>query len=393
MQLSSKKLVEVRYNTDMLSDSIPPATLVTTKADLRTLASTLSQQPLIAVDTEANSLFAYKERVCLIQFSIPSSDYLVDPLAIDDLSPLGVIFQDPTIEKIFHAAEYDIIILQHDYNFIFERLFDTMVAARILGWKSVGLSAILKTYFDVNVNKKYQRADWGRRPIQTEMLSYAQLDTHYLIPLREKMKAQLKARNRWELAKEDFKRACLVHQNNHQNKRIDPWRINGVRDLTDQQVAILHELCKFRDQKAQELDRPLFKVISDKCLVNIAIVSPGTMKELERISCISTKQVNWIGKGLLTAVKRGLHKNPPSRPSRERRNFDYLERVDTLRAWRKATAIDYEVESDIVLPKDLLLTLAEKNPQNQNEMEKLLQTVPWRVEQYGDEIFNLLKAS
>jgi len=133
MQLSSKKLVEVRYNTDMRSDSIPPATLVTTQADLRTLVRNLSQQPLIAVDTEANSLFAYKERVCLIQFSIPGSDYLVDPLAIADLSPFGGIFKDTNIEKIFHAAEYDIIVLQHDFNFVFERLFDTMVAARILG--------------------------------------------------------------------------------------------------------------------------------------------------------------------------------------------------------------------------------------------------------------------
>jgi len=243
------------------------------------------------------------------------------------------------------------------------------------------------------VNKKYQRADWGRRPIQSEMLAYAQQDTHYLIPLREKLKTQLKARNRWELAKEDFRRACLVVHNNHQNKRMDPWRINGARDLTTRQVAVLHELCKFRDQKAQELDRPLFKVISDKCLVNIASKSPGNMKELDRVSGISNKQVRWIGSGLLSAVQRGLRKSPPPRPPRKRRKVDYLDRVDTLRAWRKATAIDYEVESDIVLPKDLLLTLAEKNPQNQNEMERILHTVPWRIEQYGDEIFDLLKAS
>ena len=215
----------------MSLNHLPDPILVRTQRDLHELIATLTKQRVIAVDTEANSLFAYKERVCLIQFSVPDNDYLVDPLEIGDISPLGAIFSSPKIEKIFHAAEYDIIVLKQDFQFEFQKLFDTMLAARILGWKSFGLSSILKSEFGISVNKKYQRANWGRRPIPTEMLAYAQVDTHYLIPLRERMKSELVSVNRWDLAQEDFHRLCHVSPNQDSKKGVDPWRINGARDL------------------------------------------------------------------------------------------------------------------------------------------------------------------
>ena len=165
------------------------------------------KNPVVAVDTESNSLYAYQERVCLIQFSIPNQDYLVDPLALEDLSALAPLFNSSKIEKIFHAAEYDIIMLDQDFGFDFENLFDTMVAARILGWKAVGLGSILKDQFGIEVEKKYQRANWGKRPLSKDMLVYAQLDTHYLISLRERIKSDLENIGRWPLAKEDFQHA------------------------------------------------------------------------------------------------------------------------------------------------------------------------------------------
>jgi ribonuclease D len=144
---------------------------------------------------------------------------------------------------------------------------------------------------------------------------------------------------------------------------------------------------------ARNLDRPLFKVIGDKSLLRIAEMMPDTLGELERIHGVSRKQVRWIGKGLLSAVRRGSHKQPPPRPRVKRLSDSHLNRIDQLRRWRKRTARAMKVQSDIVLPKDLMLILASKNPQSKQELGKILRSVPWRFEKYGDEIFNLLRAS
>jgi len=393
MPSSLKKTCELDYNCPMHAKTLPEPILIKTQVELHQLTDHLSRQPCIAVDTEANSLYAYREQVCLIQFSIPGRDYLVDPLALDDLSALAPIFNHTRIEKIFHAAEYDLIILKRDFGFTFDTLFDTMVAARILGYKSIGLGSILKSQFGVHVNKKFQRANWGRRPLPEEMLTYAQLDTHYLIPLRNRLKSELESRNRWQIAQEDFRRLCDTDFKNHQQTTTSCWRINGVKDLSSQQVAVLHELCQYREQKAKDLDRPVFKVINDKSLVNIAAARPDTLNQLERIPGVSHKQVRWIGDELLTAVQQGLRKDPPPKPRQKRPSDQYLNRLDALRSWRKTTARRLKVQSDVVMPRDLLYTLVEANPKTPGEVEDILQSVPWRLEKFGEEIFYLLRAS
>jgi ribonuclease D len=376
----------------MSSQNIPDPTLVTKTSELQKLIQKLSRQPLVAVDTEANSLYAYQERVCLIQFSIPNLDYLVDPLSLDDLSPLSSIFANPEIEKIFHAAEYDLIMLKQDFSFDFAGIFDTMLAARILGWKSVGLSSILKSQFGVVVDKKYQRANWGLRPLPAAMQTYAQFDTHYLIPLRKRLKSELKEKGRWDLALEDFRRVSKVNSNHHKSAH-DCWRINGSRDLHPQQIAVLQELCHFRDQVAKASDRPLFKVISDTALIKISVANPRTIQELEQVSGISRKQVNWFGRGLIEAVQTGQKRNPPPFPQKPRLSDQHINRIEVLRRWRKVTARKLRVESDVILPKDVLYVLAEKNPKTKAEFGQLMLSVPWRLAQFGDEIFELLRAT
>ncbi|MGD2158908.1 MAG: ribonuclease D, partial [Anaerolineales bacterium] len=240
----------------MASKNLDDPTLITKRDELKRLAAKLSEQPIIAVDTESNSLYAYQEKVCLIQFSIPGEDYLVDPLALRELSALGSVFSSAAIEKVFHAAEYDLIVLQRDFGFSFVNLFDTMLAARILGWRAVGLSSILKNEFGVHVNKHFQRANWGQRPLPAKMLNYARLDTHYLIPLRQRQYEELKANNLWPLAEEDFQRATHVNTPAPNNDRASCWRINGAGDLPTKQLAILQELCRYRDRVAKSLNRP-----------------------------------------------------------------------------------------------------------------------------------------
>jgi ribonuclease D len=169
------------------------------------LCELLATQALVAVDTESDSLYSYFEKLCLVQFSTPDTDYIVDPLALS-LDPLASIFADARIEKVFHAAEYDILCLKREYHFTFANIFDTMIAARILGWKHVGLGNILQERFGVTLNKKMQRADWGRRPLTAEQLAYAHADTHYLLALRSLQKAELLQRGHWEEACEEFER-------------------------------------------------------------------------------------------------------------------------------------------------------------------------------------------
>jgi ribonuclease D len=363
---------------------------ITQQGALKKLVDILAEQRVIAVDTESNSLYAYKEQVCLIQFSTAEQDYLVDPLSLDDLSPLGRIFASTKIQKIFHAAEYDLICLKRDFNYKFNNLFDTMVAARILGRKVVGLGSMLEAEFNIQVDKRHQRANWGQRPLPDYLLDYARLDTHYLIGLRDMLAAQLEEKGLSPLAEEDFKRLCQVEAN-PENGKITCWRVNGVHKLSPQQAAVLLELCKYREDVAKQRNRPLFKVISDHTLHAIASNTPESIDELTELPGMTKHQVSRHGKALLQAVQRGLAAEPVHKPRHVRPTDEYLARAEALKQWRKLKAKELGVESDIIMPRDLLYDLANKNPLNAQELGECLQEIPYRYEQYGAEILGVLE--
>lgn len=367
-----------------------PLFFTTTPEQLKQLAARLEQQVLLGVDTESNSLHAFKERLCLVQFSSESEDAVIDPLAVQDLAPLAGVFANPDIEKIFHAAEYDLIVLTRDYHFPFASLFDTMMAARILGRKKVGLGNLLEEEFGIKVEKRYQRADWGERPLRSEMLDYARQDTHHLIALRNRLKAELVDRDRWELAKEDFARLPQLVRAEAQPVEADPWRIKGARDLTPQQAAILLELSDYRQARAAEADKPLFKIMGDSTLTAIAAAQPHAPAELKEIAGMTPGQVQRHSKGLLDAVKRGESAAPLKRPRRAPYDEAFVERLEKLRVWRKKAAEELEVESDVVLPRDLMHAVAQANPRNEKELAPILASVPWRKTRYGEEILKAL---
>lgn len=374
----------------MNTESLPNPILITRQPALKRMAERLSNEPILAVDTESNSLFAFQEQVCLIQFSTPKDDYLVDPLALGDLTALESVFADPEIEKVFHAAEYDLISLKRDYRFEFNNIFDTMVAARILGWEEIGLGSILKSEFDVELNKRYQRANWGRRPLPPEMLAYARLDTHYLIPLRYRLMAELKARERWPLAEEDFNRLRFVNGRDPQDLPEPCWRVRGAYDLNPQRATVLLELCRYRIQVAKSIDRPVFKVLGDRTLLAIAEALPRSLDELRALPELSEKQFQRNGHALWQAVERGLQAEPirPPRPPRPDENF--LARIEALRSWRKRTARQMQVKSDVILPRDVMHSIAAHDPTHHEELGDLMRQVPWRYERFGDQILATL---
>lgn len=366
------------------------ATLITRNTDLKSLSQHLASQPALAVDTESNSLYAYQEKVCLIQFSTTEADYLIDPLAIRDLSVLGPIFADPNILKVFHAAEYDLICLHRDYGFQFASLFDTMLATRILGRATLGLGAILEAEFGESVDKRQQRANWGQRPLPQYLLDYARMDTHYLISLKERLENDLKQKGRWELALEDFKRLCKINGKLQEEDPENNHTISGGRDLQPQQYAVLLQLSAYRDQAAKQMDRPLFKVLGDKTLLAIAEACPKSSDQLKKIPGMTDGQMSRHGRAILSAVQRGLEDPPVSPPRSHRPDESYLARMERLRNWRKITAKGMGVESDIVLPKDLLFALAKQNPQSVEEVGEILKDVPWRMGRFGRKIVEVL---
>jgi ribonuclease D len=370
----------------MNNNSLPKPVMITHQQALMKMANRLADEPILAVDTESNSLYAYQERVCLIQFSTPQEDFLVDPLALGDLSPLEPLFADPQIEKVFHAAEYDLITLKRDFKFDFINLFDTMVAARILGWEEIGLGSILKVEFDVELNKRYQRANWGKRPIPPEMMDYARLDTHYLIPLRYRMKSELKSTGRWPLAEEDFARLRHVNGRDPHDVPEPCWRVRGAYDLTPQQAAVLLKLCYYRTEVAKKINRPVFKVIGDKSLMKIAEACPRTEATLQEISALSQKQYQRHAQGLVKAVNEGLAAKPAYPPRSPRPDDEFLARVDVLRSWRKSIGKEMQVKSDVILPRDVMNMIAARDPADEQDLADIMAEVPWRLERFGDQI-------
>lgn len=370
--------------------ALPEPKLITHPKQLAGLVDILHSQPILAVDTESNSLYAYREQVCLLQFSTTQIDYLVDPLILLDLSKLAPVFADPKIEKIFHAAEYDVICLKRDFGFEFANLFDTMVAARILGKRAVGLGSLLEAEFAINLDKRYQRANWGQRPLPPDLLAYARLDTHYLFELRDRLKSELEAKGLWSLAVEDFKRLCHVNGRNPEAGEEAEFSINGFKDLTPQQNAVLLELYKYRDRIARLQDKPLFKVIGNKTLHELAETCPNSLDDLGGIHGMSPRQVQRHGKFLLQAIHRGLQAEPVYPPKHHKPDERMLNRLDRLREWRKKTAQAMQVESDVVLPRDLMYAIAEGNPRRSEELSELMADVPWRLERFGEEMLALL---
>jgi ribonuclease D len=369
-------------------DSLPE--LIQEREDFNALVEALGREPRIAVDTESNSLHAYRERVCLMQFSTPRCDFVVDVLALEDVEALGSVFENPGLEKIFHAAEYDIICLRRDYGFAVNNIFDTMQAGRILGRKMAGLDRLLEEKFGVKVNKRLQKADWGARPLKRELLEYASLDTHYLIALRDILEQELREKGLLELAQEDFRLAAAHYASENRERSESPsWdRLRARRDLSPQELTILKELLDWRERAAEGLDRPPFKVMGDDKLIEIARLRPANPTELNAAG-LSEKQMGQWGVPLLEAVARGLSNPVVQRKRSSIPDPAYMKRLEMLKEWRKKAAALMDVESDVVLPRGLLLELADRGAQDVNA---IMHVSPWRKHRFGEQISAVLQS-
>ena len=337
------------------------ATLITAREHLEEVCAELAKCPRLAFDTESNGFYAYKEKVCLIQISSPTDDYIVDPIAIANLDVLGPLFADPGIEKLFHAGEYDVLCLKRDYGFTFSNLYDTMIGARVLGIKELGLAAAIERQFGLVISKKLQRADWGKRPLTTEMIRYAQGDTHFLMRLADEQKKSLVEKGRWDDAVEAFRELEKLEPN---VKVFDPegfWKLVGRTDIGGKAMAALKEVWLYREQQAASRDRAPFRVMPEDLMVRIAEALPETKEALAAVKGMSPHILERFGAGLLAAVERGRAAAPVVRPvAAEKRRMaeDEWRLFEALRAWRKERGELDKVEPVVILSTDSMRQIA-----------------------------------
>ena len=277
--------------------------LVADAPALQGLVDALAREPAIALDTESNSFHVYRERVCLVQISTREADWVVDPFAVD-LRPLGpVLAAAPAL--VLHGADYDVRCLKREYGFALSGLFDTMAAARRLGRLGLGLSALVEEQFGVRLSKDFQRSDWGRRPLTVEQVSYAALDTHFLLPLYEVLARELRARDLWSEAVQEFGRIAAVEP----RARVfdsEGWRkMKGARELDPAGRAVLRALWVAREERASALDRPPFKVMPEQSMVEVARRRPRGEAELLRVPGVTTVVLRRMGEAVLSASRGG----------------------------------------------------------------------------------------
>ena len=370
---------------------LPAPLLIENQESLKEMADRLGREPLLAVDTESNSLYAYQEQVCLIQFSIPGIDYLVDPIAVNDLSILAPLFSDAKIQKVLHGAEYDVICLARDFNFRIVNLFDTRVGSRTLGWKRNGLRDLLDQVFSVEVNKRFQRANWGKRPLSSEMLDYARLDTHYLLDLRNHLYQRLQENGSLQEAQELCERMAEPPTRANGFNPDGFWRITHSRELSKRNAAILRELYLMRDRHARRQNRPPFKVLSDQSLMAIAKRGPRTKGELNNLHGLTDNVIRRYGADCLAAVERGMKAPLPQKPRNQRLSEETHARYEALREWRKNAARKRMLESDIIMPRDLLFEIASTVPRDLAELREIMSPLESRFQRYGEEILKIVR--
>src|SRR4029079_14143263 len=217
----------------------------------------------LALDTEGASFHRFLDSIYLLQLSTRDRSAIIDPLPIGTPQKLGDLLQDPSVEVVLHDADYDLRLLHQDYGWHVRSIFDTRIAAQLLGIKSFGLAALLEQFFGVQLDKKHQRADWSLRPLTQGMLDYAAQDTRYLLDLRDELRSRLEKLGRLEWAKEEFDRLEGTKWEAEDNAAAF-FRIKGARDLSRRELALLRELVPWRDTVARDLDRATFRVMTNE---------------------------------------------------------------------------------------------------------------------------------
>ncbi len=364
--------------------------------------SSLAHAQIIGVDTEGDSLHSYKEKVSLIQISGNGQDLIIDPLALKDLSPLGNLLTQPDVLKVLHGTDYDVVSLKRDFGFQIFPIFDTCLAARACGIQKFSLADLLLKFFGLTIDKRHQKADWSARPLSQELLDYAAVDTHYLPQLYQLLKSDLEGKGRLKMVEEE---CCLLGQREWTGKPFEPddyLRIKGASKLPEQTQRVVRALAVARDQIAQKLDRPVFKVLSNHDLLHMAIKQPRTEPELANIFSRASHSIRRRSSFWLSAIRQGLQDESPlpSLPKQRSQPLSHAQQAlfQRLREWRDEQAKTEGVEPAMVFSSQDLQQLVQACsadrrvwPKTPEDLARLPFLKQWQVNRYGEALIKNIK--
>lgn len=349
----------------------------------------------IAVDTEGASFHRFIDRIYLLQITTRDRSAIIDPLPIGMPKRLGEILEDPEIEVVFHDADYDLRLLHQDYGWHVNNIFDTRIAAQLLGIKAFGLAALLDQFFDVKLDKKHQRADWSLRPLPPGMLDYAAQDTKYLLDLRDELRSKLEKLGRLDWAEEEFARLEGTKWEEEDSSQSF-LRIKGARDLTRRELALLRELVPWRDSVAKEVDRATFRVMGNEVLLDIARTAPKTVKELSTLKGMPRGILDRGASAILGAVQRGLEVAEEHLPRFPRapkwdREADFDDQVSRLKSVRDAAATRLNLDPGVLCSRERLEAVARRKPTKVSDLEDVPGLRKWQIGEMGEEFVAALR--
>jgi ribonuclease D len=368
---------------------------VETFSGLKDALAVLKHKTMIGVDLEGDSMFHFKEKVCLLQIATADTVFIIDPLSVKDLSPLQAIFENKRIQKVFHGADYDVRSLYRDFRICVENLFDTELACRFLGMKQSSLEKVILNYFDEALDKKYQKKDWSQRPIPQQMVEYAAKDAVYLIYLAEILESALREKDRLAWVMEECELLSRVRSSEIPSLPLY-MNFKGAGKLKPRQLAVLEGLLSFRMQLARQYDKPLFKVIGNRSLLILATLKPADLKELKSSKALSAGQIERFGPAILDIIEKAgsmpeneLPAYPKGKTTRYRAAV--TRRIKALKTWKEEKAGMLKIDPSLVLNKVQMVAIANKNPADIETLSTVDRLKKWQITEFGRDMLSVLK--
>ena len=365
-----------------------------TPEELSRFLASIADTDQLALDTEGASFHRFVDRIYLLQLSTRDRTAVIDPLPIGVPEQLGELLQNPRVQVVFHDADYDLRLLHQDYSWQLRNLFDTRLAAQLLGIRAFGLAALLERYFGVKLDKKHQRADWSMRPLTPGMLEYAAQDTMHLLALRDELAAGLRKAGRWAWAEEEF---TLLERTRWEpeDESTSFLRMKGARDLNRREIAVLRELVLWRNDAARRADRATFRVLGNEPLFEIARAKPATREALGAIKGVPRGVLERGSADLLAAVRRGVELPDAQLPrfpkaARWERDPHFDSRVSALRGVRDEAATKLDLDPGVLCSRDRLEAVARRNPATLEELTEVPELRRWQVHVLGADFLRAL---
>ncbi|OQW98282.1 MAG: hypothetical protein BWK74_04905 [Desulfobacteraceae bacterium A6] len=376
-----------------LSSLIIP--LIKSLPELKDAVKNIETEKRVGFDLEADSMYHFSEKVCLLQVASKNTAFVIDTLKLGDLSLLKPLFLRKDTVKVFHGADYDVRSLFRDFGIEINNLFDTELASRFLGIRATGLEAVLKDRFDIKLEKKYQKKDWSERPLSEDMLNYALNDVRHLVSLSEILEKELEDIGRLSWVREECEILCRVRSAADNGEPLF-LKFKGAGKLKPRTLAVLEALLRFRKETAQKKDRPLFKIIGNASVLKLAETRPDSLGKIMNMEALSQRQLDIYGKDVIRVISKAVNIPENMLPVYPRKKASLIseaasKRIEALKVWRDKKAVRLNIDQGLLLNKALINSIGVKKPVTKEELEAISDLKNWQKREFGDEIIKILR--